>query len=164
MTRVKDETNRRTKRWPDIIGVGFPKCGTGTLAFLDCHDDIVFREAEGMLWHKYDDDTCRPSLKKYAVPNASRDEVLIEKTPQIISGNYSQLLGRAKCMKKINPNVKILVMICDPVKRFISHSKHEAGYNKNPTARDLKTVNMVKADVKWMLKRNDNMTHLTQPT
>jgi len=162
VTRVKNKN--RVKRWPDIIGVGFPKCGTGTLAFLDCHDDIVFREAEGMLWHKYDEETCSPSLRKYAVPNASNDEVLIEKTPQIISGNYSQLLGRAKCIKKINPNVKILAMICDPVKRFISHAKHVIGYNANATARDVKTVTMVKNDVKWMLQRNGDMTHLTSPT
>ena len=39
MTLVK-KNQVRIKRWPDIIGVGFPKCGTGTMAFLDCHSDI----------------------------------------------------------------------------------------------------------------------------
>ena len=28
---------------PDVIGIGFAKCGTGALAFLDCHPSAVFR-------------------------------------------------------------------------------------------------------------------------
>lgn len=25
------------EKWPDAVGIGFPKCGTSTLSFLDCH-------------------------------------------------------------------------------------------------------------------------------
>jgi len=52
-----NETSRRVKRWPDIIGIGAPKCGTGTIAFFDCHSSIVFREAEVRMFTL--------SLKKY---------------------------------------------------------------------------------------------------
>lgn len=31
---------------PDAIGIGVGKSGTGTLAFLDCHPNIVFRSTE----------------------------------------------------------------------------------------------------------------------
>ena len=48
-----NETRKRVKRWPDIIGIGAPKCGTGTIAFFDCHSNIVFREAEGRVFHKF---------------------------------------------------------------------------------------------------------------
>ena len=48
----RNETRHRIKRWPDIIGIAAPKCGTGTMAFFDCHKKIVFREAEGMIWVK----------------------------------------------------------------------------------------------------------------
>ena len=48
----RNETRNRIKRWPDIIGIAAPKCGTGTMAFFDCHKKIVFREAEGMVWAK----------------------------------------------------------------------------------------------------------------
>ena len=48
----RNETRHRIKRWPDIIGIAAPKCGTGTMAFFDCHKKIVFREAEGMIWAK----------------------------------------------------------------------------------------------------------------
>ena len=51
LTRV-NETRKRVKRWPDIIGIGAPKCGTGTIAFFDCHSSIVFREAEGRAFTK----------------------------------------------------------------------------------------------------------------
>ena len=66
--QTKKENQKRIKKWPDIIGVGFPKCGTGAMAFLDCHSDMVFREAEGMLWHHYDREDCHPNLSKYPVP------------------------------------------------------------------------------------------------
>ena len=48
----RNEKRHRIKRWPDIIGIAAPKCGTGTMAFFDCHKKIVFREAEGMVWAK----------------------------------------------------------------------------------------------------------------
>ena len=36
-----------TEKWPDAVGIGFPKCGTSTLSFLDCHsrsprDNFIF--------------------------------------------------------------------------------------------------------------------------
>ena len=103
-------------------------------------------------------------MKSKTLLSAAENEILFEKTPQIISGNYSQLLGRAKCMKKINPKVKILAMICDPTKRFISHAKHVLGYSPNSTARDLKTVKLVQNDVKWMLEKGGKSQHLSKPT
>lgn len=39
------------QRWPDAIGIGFPKCGTGTLGFIDCHSKLVFRESEPAFWN-----------------------------------------------------------------------------------------------------------------
>ena len=57
-----------------MVGIGFPKCGTGSLAFFDCHSKIVFREAEPDFW-----DRRRTSyeLKDYILPNASLTEMLI---------------------------------------------------------------------------------------
>ena len=34
--------SQKIKRFPDAIGVGFAKSGTGTLSILDCHPDIVY--------------------------------------------------------------------------------------------------------------------------
>ena len=38
-------------RWPDAVGIGFPKCGTSSLGFVDCHSKLVFREAEPYYWN-----------------------------------------------------------------------------------------------------------------
>ena len=104
---------------------------------------------------------------------ASETEILIEKTPEIVSGNYTMLRNRALCMKKVNPNVKLLAMLCDPVKRFISHAKHTRG-GSNATVRDQATVKYVREQVKWLMldqhksyllkeKIKPNSTHLLRP-
>ena len=115
LTKI-NETRKRVKRWPDIIGIGAPKCGTGTIAFFDCHSSIVFREAEGMVWHK--DRQEKPNstklLKQYAIPKADQNEILIEKTPEIMNGNYRQLKQRAIIMKSVMPHVKFLGTILIP--------------------------------------------------
>ena len=126
------------KRWPDVVGVGMPKCGTGTLAFFDCHSRIVFREAEANFW--LEPDECKYQLHGYAVPRARSDQVLIEKTPHIINGNYADLKKRAQCMRHMMPDVKIMFHVCDPVKRFISHAKHLSYVNMTPTERDKSTI------------------------
>ena len=112
------------------------------MAFFDCHRKIVFREAEGNLWshvgdqHQSMKDSWTPELSAYAVPMASPDEILIEKTPHIISRGYQKLKLRAELMKKTMGDIKILVMLCDPINRFISLEKHHTSAKLSPTARD----------------------------
>ena len=69
-------------------------------------------------------------LKNYALPKVTDDEILIEKTPDIIHGDFIRIQSRARLMHSLIPNVKLLVFICDPVKRLFSnivhHSKEEA--------------------------------------
>ena len=55
---------------------------------------------------------------------ASEDEILIEKTSHIINRGYDLLKYRAELMKETMKGVKVLVMLCDPVKPFISMEKH----------------------------------------
>jgi len=115
------------------------------MAFFDCHRKIVFREAEGNLWSHVGDqhtsmkDSWSPELSAYAVPMASPDEILIEKTPHIISRGYQKLKIRAETMKKTMGDIKILVMLCDPIKRFISLEKHHTKAKYSPTERDQQT-------------------------
>ena len=35
------------KRYPDAIGIGFAKSGTGTMVTFDCHSNIVYSDIEG---------------------------------------------------------------------------------------------------------------------
>ena len=71
---------------------------------------------EGMIWHKDRKETPNSTrlLKQYAIPKADQNEILIEKTPEIMNGNYRQLKQRAIIMKSIMPNVKFLGTILIP--------------------------------------------------
>ena len=53
VTPIERYNKTRKHRWPDAIGIGFPKCGTGTMGFIDCHSKIVFREAEPYFWNSW---------------------------------------------------------------------------------------------------------------
>ena len=46
--RLKKRMKHRVEKWPNVISIGFGKCGTGSLAFIDCHPDLVFRAVEEM--------------------------------------------------------------------------------------------------------------------
>jgi len=123
------------KRWPDAIGFGFGKCGTGALAFLDCHPKIVFRTQEP---HFFNDDRTKrflsspgqdhtpEMLEKYLIPKASKSEFLIEKTPMYAQTKHSiqNVRQRLVLINKTIPNVKIFMFLCDPVKRLYSHLNH----------------------------------------
>ena len=111
------------------------KCGTGTLGFLDCHPNIAFRGTEPRFflnrknnlaiidaWRRGDNVELQRQRFKYtnSLPRASRDEYLIEKSPQYAGGRYSALVSRALAMKILNPNLKIIVYNCDPIKQMYS--------------------------------------------
>jgi len=99
------------RKIPDVIGIGFAKCGTGALAFLDCHPDITFRTTEPRFFSKEQmlDSIIRAGKLKdhtqlhhfreiYArsLPMARSSEILIEKSPQYAGGAEKLRLKRAK--------------------------------------------------------------------
>ena len=96
---------KRIEKYPDVIGIGVPKCGTGTLAFFDCHSKIVFRESEPIYFNTR---RARKGLGAYAVPYASKDEILIEKSPEYSKGGRNELLARANEIKKQIPHARLL--------------------------------------------------------
>ena len=111
-------TANRIEKWPNIVTIGFSKCGTGALAFIDCHPDIVFRLVEPSVFNNK-----QVSLESYNIPKATLDEVLIEKSPTYVKGGDSALYKKARLMKQKIPDLKILVFLCDPIKRLYSHIK-----------------------------------------
>lgn len=65
-------------------------------------------------------------LSEYAIPEASIDEILIEKTPDYVLGNYVTLKFMADEMKTTISNLKLIVVLCDPALRAFSHIKMQA--------------------------------------
>ena len=55
----------------------------------------------------------------------------MEKSPWYMIGRLSDLENRARNMKKIIPNVKFLVFLCNPLKRLLSWIKQIEAYYKN---------------------------------
>ena len=50
LTRKERLGKKLEFRWPDAVGIGFPKCGTAALSFIDCHSKLVFRLNEPAYW------------------------------------------------------------------------------------------------------------------
>lgn len=108
------------QKWPDVISVGCAKCGTGSLTFIDCHPNVTFRHFEPVYYQQV-----RPKeqrrLETYKIPLSPPGNILVEKSPGYMNGDIAVLSARAKMMKEDNPNVKIIIFLCDPVKRVYSH-------------------------------------------
>ena len=122
-------------RFPSAIGLGTHKSGTGALAFLDCHPDLVIRILEPNAFpnmHKrlyFDND-------QFLLPLTHSSEFLVEKSPvyaerfkrrtvgkqslvDLKSGNF-ETVKRAVEMAKISPTVKLFIHVTDPVGRLYS--------------------------------------------
>ena len=125
----------KVKRVPDVVGIGFAKCGTGALGFLDCHPRATFRTTEPRFFDqesrlseilKADKENDYLKLSSFRnlyasrLPAAASDEILIEKSPQYAGGTEHLRTMRAKAMKIINPDIKLIALICDPIKRAFS--------------------------------------------
>jgi hypothetical protein len=132
--RVNDQ--QKKQRLPNAIGLGTHKSGTGALAFLDCHPNLVIRILEPNaypLTHKrlYFDNG------QFLLPLTYSTEFLIEKSPSYAERFKRQAMGkhksladlrsgtfetvkRAREMKKSNPSVKLFIHVTDPVGRLYS--------------------------------------------
>ena len=132
--QIRYNSSNRYKRLPDAVGLGTHKSGTGALAFLDCHPNLVIRVLEANAFpirHElyYDND-------QFLLPVTSDNEFLVEKSPVYAERFYRRTLGRqslndlkmgnfetvkrAQEMKKYNPNAKLFIHITDPVGRMYS--------------------------------------------
>ena len=67
--------------------VPIPECGTDSIAFLDCHPQIVYRNSEPDFFNDRNvqillGKSANPAnmLQNYQIPNASESEFLIEQT------------------------------------------------------------------------------------
>ena len=123
----------RVHRLPDVISIGYDKCGTETLSFLDCHPSIVYRAFEfdffnnetiidGIIAAKKNKTRLDQYATLYAahLPQAAADEILIDKNPNYSKGNSEFIRKISKAIKILIPNVKIIATACDPNLRVVS--------------------------------------------
>ena len=60
------------------------------------------------------------------MPKSSRDQITLEKTP-----NYSFEKGVERLIYRMDPNIKLIFMVCNPIKRLISDYVHNKLSHKN---------------------------------
>ena len=103
--------------YPKMIMVGVKKCGTGALArFLNMHP-IVKYAGEQYYFNRYYTNSLDWYL--HQMPRSRPSEIVFEKTP-----SYLFSPSVAENIKKFDPNIKIINIMCDPARRIYSDFLH----------------------------------------
>ncbi|RUS76674.1 hypothetical protein EGW08_015564 [Elysia chlorotica] len=116
---TKTELLERARRLPKALIIGFNKCGTAALrSFLSIHPDIVSPNREpryfsnnynqGLAWYKSQ------------MPLSTSRQITIEKSP-----NYIKEIKYLRRIYDMDPQVKLLVIVRNPVTRLQSEYSHE---------------------------------------
>ncbi|CAH1794169.1 unnamed protein product [Owenia fusiformis] len=116
------------KRFPGMLIIGVQKCGTQALAmFLQLHPKLK-RAGNGEI-HFFD----RPEkfnkgldFYKSLMPETDYTEIAFEKTPAYFD------MADPREIHKMNKNVKIVIIFCDPVKRSVSAFDHRRDHGVFP--------------------------------
>ncbi|XP_077990635.1 heparan sulfate glucosamine 3-O-sulfotransferase 1-like [Glandiceps talaboti] len=132
LTKLRNESGMNLRvceqRLPDVIIAGVRKCGTGSLAkFLNYHPYLVSprdethyfdtRSENGLDWYK----------SKMAF--ASRHQLQIEKTPTYFFRPFD---APKRIRQTLSSDVKIIVVVCDPVRRLVSDYVEFSNKSNNP--------------------------------
>ncbi|CAK8684810.1 unnamed protein product [Clavelina lepadiformis] len=126
------ENKTLAKYLPRIIGIGVEKCGTGALyQFLDHHPFI--RTSSNIEAHYFDfvpEADRAENLHIYLdrLPLAEPHAYVFEKSPAYFSFPPDEIPAM---IKKVVPEAKILLILCEPVARVLSDfEQHVAVYKK----------------------------------
>ena len=131
--------NGTTKHLPDCIMIGVPKGGTFTLIqFLGLHPAIVIPKEEVNFFHI--EDNYSQGYKWYLdkLPLSRPGQVTMEKSPRYFY--YDHVPKRIKAMRE---NIKLLVLLRDPIDRAIScyvhriNERQHNGLDYNVTFEDM---------------------------
>ena len=118
--RQNEEEPQYEKRMPDLIIIGMQKCGTTVLKyFLEAHPKLIATVGEVHFFEK--DENFEKGKEWYLgrMPNAPPDFFIIEKTP-----DYMAVPIVAKRIFEMKPEMKLVVVTCNPVKRTFSNYLH----------------------------------------
>ena len=108
------------KRYPELIIVGAKKCGTTALKiFMNYHPGFRDTPGEKHFFNRPSNWNQGFSWYKDQSPLTYADEVTYEKTP-----DYFDRAFVPERIKQMNQDVKIIAILCDPVRRAYSHFLH----------------------------------------
>lgn len=108
------------KRYPELIIVGAKKCGTTALKiFMNYHPGFRDTPGEKHFFNRPSNWNQGFTWYKDQSPLTYADEVTYEKTP-----DYFDRAFVPERIKQMNQDVKIIAILCDPVRRAYSHFLH----------------------------------------
>ncbi|CAH1798136.1 unnamed protein product, partial [Owenia fusiformis] len=129
----EDCTTGRVKRAPNTVIVGIQRCGARMLrSLLGAHPSIAAAAGEP---HFFDLNYSEPLtwyLRK--MPCSSKEQVTIESTP-----SYFNLADPAR-IYAFNPNMKLILAVCDPVKRTLSDFIYNQRLGHIPKSRNFEDM------------------------
>ncbi|CAH1788758.1 unnamed protein product [Owenia fusiformis] len=114
----KDCDVGKVRKPPEAMIIGVQFCGTDLLrSILGAHPKIAIALGEPHFFDRNYNETLSWYLKQ--MPCSSPDQITIETTP-----SYFDLTDPARIFT-FNPNMKLIVCVCDPVDRTLSDFTHE---------------------------------------
>ncbi|XP_026752758.2 heparan sulfate glucosamine 3-O-sulfotransferase 3B1 [Galleria mellonella] len=129
------------KRLPDALIIGVKKCGTrALLEFLRLHPDVRAAGSEVHFFDKY----YHKGFEWYRnkMPPTLEGQITMEKTP-----SYWVTRSAPRRVYAMNPSVKLLAVVRDPVTRAISDYTQSA--SKRPTLPRFEDLALVNSTVGW---------------
>ena len=108
-----------SRHFPDALVIGVSKCGsTALMYFLTLNPQII--TAPGEPEFLSEDINYRRGLDYYhsLLPRVSRGQILIERDGTLWRKQFQERVKET--YDKVNPNVKLLLIVCEPVNRVIS--------------------------------------------
>ena len=116
--RMVGKQNARQRRLPQCIIIGVMKCGTSALiSFLDIHPDVASAPGESNYFNKYYNRTLE--WYRSQMPLSRANQTTMSKT-----ANYFEKYEVIDRIYAMDPNVKIILVVRDPVVRTVSHWLH----------------------------------------
>ncbi|KAJ0177369.1 hypothetical protein K1T71_007378 [Dendrolimus kikuchii] len=138
--RLKPNSNT-VKRLPDVLIVGVKKCGTrALLEFLRLHPDVRAAGSEVHFFDKY----YHKGFEWYRdkMPPTLEGQITMEKTP-----SYWVTRSAPKRVYSMNPSVKLLAVVRDPVTRAISDYTQSA--SKRPSLPKFEDLALINSTAGW---------------
>ncbi|XP_063825114.1 heparan sulfate glucosamine 3-O-sulfotransferase 3B1 [Ostrinia nubilalis] len=139
--RLKNQNLVPVKRLPDALIIGVKKCGTrALLEFLRLHPDVRAAGSEVHFFDKF----YHKGFEWYRdrMPPTLEGQITMEKTP-----SYWVTRSAPKRVYAMNPSVKLLAVVRDPVTRAISDYTQSA--SKRPSLPRFEDLALVNSTVGW---------------
>jgi len=136
------------QKLPNAIIIGAAKCATtALLEFIAAHPNVVGNSSKEIYYFSSVNNYKKgQEWYRQQMPYSNENQITIEKTP-----TYFTDLKSPERVYKLNSKMKIIVIVCDPVVRCVSHYTHEKVNGKNWAIKSSLSKGMSDSEILKML-------------